>query len=127
MAMAIRGVIPSNLKHSVFVCVALLTICHLCLAAPSSELVLLKVDRRIDLTSHIVRVVTSLKVENTGLGTTSEVLLAFPPDQVENLAYLKAAALEGKGKNKVSIPLIVSPSQSEDAPGGIVFYFQSLW
>jgi len=128
MAMAIRGVIPLNpLKRStVFVFVALLTTFQLCLAAPSSELVLLKVDRRIDLTSHIVRVVTSLKVENTGLGTTSEVLLAFSPEQAENLTYLKAAALEGKGKNKVSVPLIVSPSQSEDAPRDIVLFSISL-
>eukprot|EP01018_Ginkgo_biloba_P016536 Gb_37136 [translate_table: standard] len=94
--------------------------------AVSSDLVLLKVDRRIDLTSQIVRIVTSLKVENIGLSTASEVLLAFPPGQDENLAYLKAASIEGKGKNKASIPLAVNPAQSEDAPAGVTFFSISL-
>ncbi|XP_065881663.1 dolichyl-diphosphooligosaccharide--protein glycosyltransferase subunit 1A [Euphorbia lathyris] len=65
-----------------------------------SDLILSKVDRRIDLTSQIVRITSTLKVENAGPGSVSELLLTFPELQAKNLAFLSAKTVEGKGKTK---------------------------
>nr|CAD1835256.1 unnamed protein product [Ananas comosus var. bracteatus] len=54
-----------------------------------SDLVISRVDRQIDLTSHIVRVLSSLKIENAGPDAVSEVLFAFPNMQAKNLAAIK--------------------------------------
>ncbi|KAH9313921.1 hypothetical protein KI387_022548, partial [Taxus chinensis] len=97
-----------------------------CVTAASSDLVLVKVDRKIDVTSHIVRVVTTLKVENTVSVPASNVLIAFPPGQVDNLAYLRASTIEGRGKNKVSHLLKVERSQSEDVPSGAALFSIAL-
>uniref|UniRef100_A0A0D6R1Y4 Dolichyl-diphosphooligosaccharide--protein glycosyltransferase subunit 1 n=1 Tax=Araucaria cunninghamii TaxID=56994 RepID=A0A0D6R1Y4_ARACU len=109
--------------------VLLLSTYQTCVAAAAdwrSELVILRVDRKIDLTSHIVRVVMSLKVENTGSTRASDVIVAFPPGQVDNLAYLRASAAEGRGKNKVTVPLTANPFQSEDVPSGAALFSIAL-
>ncbi|KAB2096371.1 hypothetical protein ES319_A01G103900v1 [Gossypium barbadense] len=98
------------------------------LASPAlSDLVLSKVDRRIYLTSHIVRISSTLEVENAGPETVSKVLLAFPDLQAQNLAYLMASPHEAKAKFKVSVvsfPIdVVKP---EDMPPGVTFYSVSL-
>ncbi|PNT47113.1 hypothetical protein POPTR_002G006600v4 [Populus trichocarpa] len=78
-----------------------------------SDVILSKVDRRIDLTSQIVRVTSTLKVENAGPGPVSEILLTFPEVQAKDLAYLTAALNEGKGKGRnsgSSLPInVVNP------------------
>ncbi|XP_039135074.1 dolichyl-diphosphooligosaccharide--protein glycosyltransferase subunit 1A [Dioscorea cayenensis subsp. rotundata] len=92
-----------------------------------SDLVISKIDRRIDLTSQIVRVVSSLKVENRGHDTASEVLLAFPDIQAKNLAYLQSSHHEGKGKGKQSaVSLPVTLVQPEGMPSDLTFYSISL-
>ncbi|KAJ6708596.1 RIBOPHORIN I [Salix koriyanagi] len=63
-----------------------------------SDVILSRVDRRIDLTSQIARVTSTLKVENAGPGPVSEILITFPEVQANDLAYLMAALNEGKGK-----------------------------
>lgn len=76
----------------------------------SSDLIISKLDRRIDLTSHIVRVASTLKVENAGPAVVLEVLLTIPNYQAKNLAYLLASSYEGKGKTKgptISLPVEV--------------------
>ncbi|XP_059637598.1 dolichyl-diphosphooligosaccharide--protein glycosyltransferase subunit 1A [Cornus florida] len=92
-----------------------------------SDLVLSKVDRRIDLTTQTVRMTSSLKVENSGTDPVSEVLLVFPEHQLKNLAYLMAITNEGKGKTKVStgsLPFdVVHP---EGMPLGLTVYSVSL-
>ncbi|KDP36760.1 hypothetical protein JCGZ_08051 [Jatropha curcas] len=88
-----------------------------------SDLIISKVDRRIDLTSQIVRVASTLKVENAGPGLVSEFLLAFPEVQAKNLAYLMASTTEGKGKMKNSgIPLSVEVANPKAMPPGLNFY-----
>lgn len=67
-----------------------------------SDLVLSKVDRRVDLTSQLVRVTSMLKVENEGNDVVSEVMLTFPDSQAQKLAYLTVTLSEGKGKTKVA-------------------------
>ncbi|KAJ1397719.1 Ribophorin I [Sesbania bispinosa] len=93
-----------------------------------SDLILAKVDRRIDLTSQIVRTTTSLKVENTGSDLVSEILLSFPDNQANHLAYLKATLNEGKGKVKTSSGdgLPVEVVHPKDAPPALAFYSVSL-
>ncbi|CAI9773941.1 unnamed protein product [Fraxinus pennsylvanica] len=93
---------------------------------PSSNLQILTAERRIDLTSHIVRVYLTLKVENTGEAPAAEVLLAFPPAQFDHLALVKAAATVGKKKKKSYLPLEVNPSDHPDAPNGTKYYSISL-
>ncbi|GMY28953.1 dolichyl-diphosphooligosaccharide--protein glycosyltransferase subunit 1A-like [Fagus crenata] len=92
-----------------------------------SDLILSKVDRRIDLTSQIVRSTSTLKVENAGNDLVSEVLLAIPDNQAKNLAYLTATSNEGKGKVKgsaISFPVeVVHP---KGMPPALTFYSVSL-
>ncbi|KAK6939199.1 Ribophorin I [Dillenia turbinata] len=92
-----------------------------------SDLVLSKVDRRVDLTSQVVRISSTLKVENEGHDLVSELLLAIPDHQAKHLAYLVAVPIEGKGKAKSagsSFPVqIVHP---EEIPPGLTFYSVSL-
>ncbi|GKV33416.1 hypothetical protein SLEP1_g41934 [Rubroshorea leprosula] len=92
-----------------------------------SDLVLSKVDRRIYLTSQIVRYTATLRVENEGSELVSEVLLAFPELQAKNLAYLTVSVNEGKGKQKVStddLPIeVVSP---KNMPPAVSFYSVTL-
>ncbi|CAK9178291.1 unnamed protein product [Ilex paraguariensis] len=98
------------------------------LFAPAfSDLLLSKVDRRIDLTSHVVRITSTLKVENAGTDPVSEVLLAFPDTQAKNIAYLTASTIEGKGKTKsssVSLPIqVVHP---DGMPPSLTWHSVSL-
>ncbi|KAL2539776.1 Dolichyl-diphosphooligosaccharide--protein glycosyltransferase subunit 1B [Abeliophyllum distichum] len=88
-------------------------------SSPSpSNLQILNAERRIDLTSHIVRVYLTLKVENAGEAPAAEVLLAFPPTQFDHLALVKAAGTVGKKKKKSYLPLEAHPSALPDAPNG---------
>ncbi|WCJ44747.1 Dolichyl-diphosphooligosaccharide--protein glycosyltransferase subunit 1 [Euphorbia peplus] len=80
----------------VLLTIALLSTCVL------SDLIISKVDRRIDLTLPIVRITSTLKVENAGPGSVSEMLLTLPELQAKKLAYLSAKTIEGKGKTKTS-------------------------
>ncbi|PON33097.1 Ribophorin I [Parasponia andersonii] len=97
-----------------------------------SDLILSKVDRRVDLRSQIVRITSTLKVENDGTNVVSEVLLAFPDDQAKHLAYLAATPNEGgKGKAKdfktsssLPVELVVHPKH--DMPPALTFYSVSL-
>ncbi|KAJ7958001.1 Dolichyl-diphosphooligosaccharide--protein glycosyltransferase subunit 1 [Quillaja saponaria] len=92
-----------------------------------SDLVLSKVERRIDLTSQIVRITSTIKVENTGSDVVSEVLLAFPDNQANHLAYLAAALNEGKGKVKASASSFqVEVVHPKDMPSSLTFYSVSL-
>ncbi|KAL4576470.1 hypothetical protein LXL04_012564 [Taraxacum kok-saghyz] len=96
------------------------------LSSSSSELQILTAERRIDLASHIIRVVLNLKVQNDGASSASNVLLAFPPPQVKHLALIQAAELTGKKKKKAVHPLDVSPSNLADGPNGAKFFSISL-
>ncbi|XP_054818735.1 dolichyl-diphosphooligosaccharide--protein glycosyltransferase subunit 1A isoform X2 [Prosopis cineraria] len=95
-----------------------------------SELILSKVERRIDLTSQIVRITTTLKAENTGSDPVSEVLLTFPDSQANHLAYLTVTINGGKGKGKgkassgANLPVeVVHP---EGIPPSLTVYSVSL-
>lgn len=108
-------------------CFLLLTIAIL--ASPAlSDLLLSKVDRRVYLTSQVVRITSTLKVENAGPNTASEVLLAFTEQQAKNMAYLMATSHRGKGKVKtpvVSLP-VVEVANPKDMPSSLTFYSVSL-
>ncbi|KAF6154299.1 hypothetical protein GIB67_026755 [Kingdonia uniflora] len=92
-----------------------------------SDLIISKVDRKIDLTSQIVRVITTLKVENDGSDTVSEVLLAFPDYQAKNLVYLISTHNEGKGKSKgLATNLPIKAVHPEGMPPELSFFAISL-
>ncbi|KAI4351403.1 hypothetical protein L6164_005772 [Bauhinia variegata] len=92
----------------------------------SQELQIINAERRIDLTTHIVTVFLTLKVENLGASPASEVLLAFSPTEVEHLALVKAAATTGKRKKKTYVPLDVNSVELPDAPNGTKYFSIAL-
>uniref|UniRef100_A0A453J2G8 Dolichyl-diphosphooligosaccharide--protein glycosyltransferase subunit 1 n=2 Tax=Aegilops tauschii subsp. strangulata TaxID=200361 RepID=A0A453J2G8_AEGTS len=94
-------------------------------SAARADLVVSRADRKVDLTSHIVRVLTSLKVENAGSEPVSKVLLAFPNIQAKNLAAIRAFGTEGKVKGLSSVlPIeVVEPS---GVPPELTFFSASL-
>lgn len=92
----------------------------------SQELEIVTAERRVDLSSQIVRVYLTLKVENAGASPASDVLLAFPPTEVDHLAWIKAGAVVGKKKKKSYIPLQVNSGITPDGPNGAKFYSVGL-
>lgn len=92
-----------------------------------SDLVISKLDRRIDLTSQIVRMTMSLKVENTGPDPVSKVSLTFPEHQANNLALIVAVGTEGKGKTRgptTNLPIKID--QPDNSPPSLIWYTASL-
>ncbi|KAJ4977601.1 hypothetical protein NE237_008381 [Protea cynaroides] len=110
----------------VFVVFSVLSLTVTSSSVPAQDLQIVSAERRIDLTSHIVRIFLTLKVENTGTSPASEVLLAFPPTQVKHLAIVKAAATVGKRKKKSYVPLAVNHKVLPDAPNEAQFFSISL-
>ncbi|XP_068666158.1 dolichyl-diphosphooligosaccharide--protein glycosyltransferase subunit 1B-like [Aristolochia californica] len=92
----------------------------------SGQIRITSAERRIDLTSPIVRAYLTLKVENIGISPASEILLAFPPTQAEHIALLKAASVEGKKKKRTHVELSIIPTESPDAPNGAKLFSISL-
>lgn len=107
------GVVPRLLLVLLF---SVITQFPLLARSSSLDLQITNAERRIDLTSQIVKVFLTLKVENTGTSPASELLLAFPPRQVDRLALVKAACTVGKKKKKTYVPLEVKPTELPDAP-----------
>ncbi|CAJ1976751.1 unnamed protein product [Sphenostylis stenocarpa] len=95
-------------------------------SSPSQHVQIANAERRIDLTSHIIKVYLTLKVENLGTSAASEVHLAFSPTEVEHLATLKAAATSGKRKKKTYVPLDVKSAELPDGPNGTKFFSIAL-
>lgn len=92
-----------------------------------SDLVISKLDRRIDLTSQIVRMTSTLKVENTGSDPVSDVLVAFPDHQAKNIVLFIGASSEGKGKTKSSSgSLSIKVVHPEGMPPSLTWYSLSL-
>ncbi|KAL3699451.1 hypothetical protein R1sor_017473 [Riccia sorocarpa] len=95
-------------------------------AAAPANLVLSKVDRKIDLVSQVVRTTAQIKVENKGPEPAAEVLLAVSAEQAKSLAYVRVTTAEGKGKNKApGVVLSVKPQEAEDL-GNVTFFSVEL-
>ncbi|KAJ0102291.1 hypothetical protein Patl1_06087 [Pistacia atlantica] len=112
----------------------------------SQEILINNAERRIDLSTHIVKVFLTLKfhptncvwinmyvelmsffqVENIGTNAVSEILLAFPPTQADHLAFVEALATTGKRKKKTYVPLVVKPTELPDAPNETKYFSISL-
>uniref|UniRef100_A0A2P2MZ82 Dolichyl-diphosphooligosaccharide--protein glycosyltransferase subunit 1 n=1 Tax=Rhizophora mucronata TaxID=61149 RepID=A0A2P2MZ82_RHIMU len=107
---------------SIFALLSLLVV-----ALPSAqEVQIINAERRIDLTSHIIRVFLTLKVESIGTAAVSEILLAFPPTEADHLALIKVQAAVGKRKKRAYVPLEVNPTEVPDAPNGTKYFTISL-
>ncbi|KZV35340.1 dolichyl-diphosphooligosaccharide--protein glycosyltransferase subunit 1B [Dorcoceras hygrometricum] len=96
------------------------------LSAALPDLQIVQAERQVDLTSHIVRVYLTLKVENIGENLASEVLLSFPPAQFDHLASVKAAVVVGKKRRKTYVSLEVNPPKHTSGPNGTKYYAISL-
>ncbi|KAJ0255942.1 Dolichyl-diphosphooligosaccharide--protein glycosyltransferase subunit 1A [Hirschfeldia incana] len=115
-------------KHASVANLFLLLLAISLLATPAfSDLVLSKVERRIDVTSQIARVTKTLKVVNSGSESVSEFTLTFPKFLGNNLAYLSVSHSEGKGKSKRSLAnLSVEEAHPKGMPDSVSFYSVSL-
>ncbi|XP_010554543.1 PREDICTED: dolichyl-diphosphooligosaccharide--protein glycosyltransferase subunit 1B-like [Tarenaya hassleriana] len=89
----------------------------LSLSAGSSalDLQIVNAERRIDVSSHIVKSFLTLKVENTGKDRVPNMVLAFPHTQINHLAMVQALATTGKKKKMTYVPLDVKPTEQPDA------------
>ncbi|KAG7587251.1 Ribophorin I [Arabidopsis thaliana x Arabidopsis arenosa] len=116
------------MKQSSVVDLLLLLLAIALFATPAfSDLVLSKVERRIDVNSQIARVTKTLKVVNSGSESVSEFILTFPKFLGNNLAYLSVAHSEGKGKSKRSlVNLSVREADSKGIPDSISVYSVAL-
>ncbi|CAA0337855.1 unnamed protein product [Arabidopsis thaliana] len=116
------------MKQSSVVDLLLLLLAIALLATPAfSDLVLSKVERRIDVTSQIARVTKTLKVVNSGSESVSEFALTFPKFLGNNLAYLSVAHSEGKGKSKRTlVNLSVREADQKGLPDSISVYSVAL-
>ncbi|XP_062101132.1 dolichyl-diphosphooligosaccharide--protein glycosyltransferase subunit 1A-like [Humulus lupulus] len=115
-----------GLRLDLLVLMFIISVSFLC-GTVLSDLVLSKVDRRVDLRSQIVRVISTLKVENGGTNLVSEVLLAFRNKQAKHLAYLGANPTGGKGKAKdFTNSLPVQVAHPKDMPSSLTFYSVTL-
>ncbi|KAL0692782.1 hypothetical protein Bca4012_059962 [Brassica carinata] len=90
--------------------------------ASSQDLQIVNAERRIDLSSHIVKAFLTLKVENIGKNPAADMLLAFPPTQIKHLSMVQALAVTGKKKKKAYLPLDVKPSEQPDAPNDTGYF-----
>lgn len=93
---------------------------------PSPDVRILSAEKRVDLTSSIVKVYLTLKVENSGTSDVSDIFLAFSPTEAEHLAIIKASLTEGKRKKKKYTPLDVNPAQYPNIPNDAKFFSLSL-
>ncbi|ESQ27488.1 hypothetical protein EUTSA_v10018293mg [Eutrema salsugineum] len=116
------------MKKSSVVDLLLLLLTIAVLATPAfSDLVLSKVERRIDVTSQFARVTKTLKVVNSGSESVSEFTLTFPKFLGDNLAYLSVAQSEGKGKSKRHLVILsVEAANPKGKPDSISFYSVAL-
>jgi len=85
-----------------------------CKDAINSGIVNAEVSRKIDISSHLVKVSETIKIENKGSSSVSSYLLAIPSSENDKLSFLSAANKE-KDKLKVS-------KASVDGQSGNVFY-----
>lgn len=94
-------------------------------SANDQNLRITNAERRIDLSSHIIKVFLTLKVENKGISPISEVIVAFTPVEVDHLALLKAVLPGGKKKKKTYTSLDINP-KLPDGPNGTKYFSITL-
>ncbi|KAH0899353.1 hypothetical protein HID58_048921 [Brassica napus] len=92
----------------------------------AQDLQIVNAERRIDLSSHIVKAFLTLKVENIGKDPAADMLLAFPPTQIKHLSMVQAMAITGKKKKKTYLPLDVKPTEQPDAPNDTGYFLVSF-
>lgn len=90
-----------------------------------SDLVISKLDRRVDLTSQIVRITSTLKVKCTGPEPVSDVLVAFPEHQTKFMNLLLSTASEGKGKPSPG-SVTIKPVQPNGVPPSYAWFLLIL-
>ncbi|KAG0454236.1 hypothetical protein HPP92_025540 [Vanilla planifolia] len=107
-------------------CVLLLSLLSSSRSSSTQDMRILSAERRVDLTSSIVRVHLNLKVENSGVSHSSKFFLAFSPTEAEHLAIVKTSLVEGKRKKKRYTPLDVTPSKLAHSPNDAKLFSISL-
>lgn len=88
----------------------------------SDDLEIVKMERKIDLHSQIVRLQITFTVRNAGTDAAGEVYLGLPTRQVAGLGFLRAAAVEGGRKDEKYVGLEAGLVRAtEGAPDNVTF------
>ncbi|KAK6176821.1 hypothetical protein SNE40_015049 [Patella caerulea] len=69
----------------------------------SSSIVNTKVDRKIDISSHIVKIYTTITVENKGSSTIKSFLFVIDPSLQSKLSFIGAVSKSGDDTSKLSV------------------------
>lgn len=93
------------------------TICTANQASIDSNLVNNKVERTIDLTSHLPKVSSVVTIENTGASSVKYFLVAVDPTLTEYAAYVGAMVKSGDDETRLKVSPVTVAGQS-----GKVFY-----
>ena len=57
----------------------------------NNDLILTNVDRKIDISTHLAKITSSITIENTGKGSVGFFLYAVEPSLQDNLSYFGAS------------------------------------
>lgn len=81
-------------------------------SAAAQDLVVSKLERKIDLQTHSVRISATIKLENKGANSFQSFVFLLPRGQSDHLAFIKAVAIEGKQKSRSFTPLNLEPTET---------------
>ncbi|CAI7800254.1 unnamed protein product [Closterium sp. NIES-53] len=95
-----------------------------CFGQATEDLVIVRVDRKIDLQTHLVRNSATLKVENAGSTPVSSVTLALLVPPPGRLAFATAVLLQGKAKSRTFQELPLT-STTPESPVENAIYFKA--
>ncbi|CAI5458076.1 unnamed protein product [Closterium sp. Yama58-4] len=93
-----------------------------CIGQASENLVIVRVDRKIDLQTHLVRNSATLKVENAGSTPVSSVTLALLVPPPSRLAFATAVLLQGKAKSRTFQELPLTPTTPESPVENAIYF-----
>ncbi|XP_050412619.1 dolichyl-diphosphooligosaccharide--protein glycosyltransferase subunit 1 [Patella vulgata] len=79
----------------------------------SSSIVNTKVDRKIDVSSHIVKIYTTVTVENKGSSTIKSFLFVIDPSLQSKLSFIGAVSKSGDDTSKLSVESTRVESQKD--------------
>lgn len=84
----------------------------------SSALVNKDVQRKVDLTSSLARVISDITLENTGSSNVASFVLAVEPFHSESVSSVVASILSGEDEEE----LTVEPAEVQGGPAGALFF-----
>lgn len=69
----------------------------------NNDLILTNVDRKIDISTHLAKITSSITIENTGKGSVGFFLYAVEPSLQDNLSYFGASVKGNEDKDSLTV------------------------